>query len=347
MRRRGTLAIVGLFLMAVLLLVSGCIRPSEVQQPTVTAEPREDMIERVGRISLWQNGEEQVIDPLENPKQYVQIGDLLIQTLYKLNLQARCAFSQEGIDEIKQKDTVIELIFVEPVDITISQFIEQEERHHITTDGNGYRILERVKSAIFILEDNLEEGLEAHVLVGHLIPPKMGSDHEKEWIGYGCWAIQQEGSNELDKGWCNELNEGLKVYSETSEREVVEVSQEESEEIARNYLLNSPTFKFDGIEDRLELVAINQALCPYCWQFVFEFECAYAGYGDRTEEIPAERITAGQAILKVITSHTASITVDRGEVISALMDDQWDMMEQKMIGKDTGLPEPVETVPQT
>ena len=108
------------------------------------------------------------------------------------------------------------------------------------------------------------------------------------------------------------------------------------DKIAKDYLLNSLTFKFDGIEDTLELVATNTCACPYCWQFVFEFECRHAGYGDRADQIPAE----------VITPHTAGITIDQGEVVSAIMDNQWDMMKQKMIEKDTGLPEPepIETV---
>jgi len=330
---KGKLISMSLLLMAVLITASGCATGSENIEPRVSAEPQDASYTMTKEISLWQDGEEQVIHPLENPKRYIQTGDLLVESLHKLNLQARCAFSQERIDEIKQKDTVVELIFRDPVDITISQFIEPEDRHHIATDEDGYRILEKVKSAIFVLEDNLNEGLWAHVLVG--------SEYEGK-IGYGCWAIQQEGSNELDTSLLYEIASACELEIEApspGEDEMVEihrVSQEESEEIARNYLLNSPTFKFDGIEDSLELATTYQAACPYCWQFVFEFQCRHAGYGDRADQILAE----------VITPHTAGITVDQGEVVSAIMDDQWDIMEQKMIEKDTGLPEPepVETV---
>ena len=111
-----------------------------------------------------------------------------------------------------------------------------------------------------------------------------------------------------------------------AEQEFVEVSQEESEEIARNYLLNSSTFKFDGIEGTLELIATNEVTCPYCWEFVFEFQCRHAGYGDRT----------GQMLAEVITPHTAEIIVEQGEVVSAIIDEQWDMMKQQMIEWDTG-----------
>lgn len=89
--------------------------------------------------------------------------------------------------------------------------------------------------------------------------------------------------------------------------------------------MNSPTFEFDGIEDTLKLVATNQAACPYCWGFVFEFQCRHAGYGDRT----------GQMLAEVITLHTAEIIVEQGNAVSAIMDEQWNMMEHKMIEQDT------------
>ncbi len=88
----------------------------------------------------------------------------------------------------KQKDKVIELIFKEPVNITISQWVEPKERRHIPTDESGYRILENVRTTLFILEDNLSKGLKDHVLVGHEIEGKMS---------YSCWTTQQEEKPEV------------------------------------------------------------------------------------------------------------------------------------------------------
>ncbi len=48
------------------------------------------------------------------------------------------------------------------------------------------------------MEGEGDKGLEAHILTGHEVEGKMG---------YGCWAIQKEGSNELDKSWVEEINE--------------------------------------------------------------------------------------------------------------------------------------------
>jgi len=189
---RNKKLIFGILAAAVLVViyqVNYCNKPNQpitTIEPSVSAEPREHWHSMVEKISLWQNGEEQVIDPLQNPKEYIQIGDLLIETLRKLNLQATWAIFGEDIQKIKENDRVIEMTFRFPEDIVISQWI-----------GNRYRILENVNGTLFILEDNLDEGLGAHILVGHEIEGR---------IGYSCWAIQQEGSNELDKTWIDEIN---------------------------------------------------------------------------------------------------------------------------------------------
>jgi len=99
----------------------------------------------------------------------------------------------------------------------------------------------------------------------------------------------------------------------------VEISMEESEEMARSYLLNSPTFKFDGMEESVELVETDTLRCPYCWEFVYEFSCRHAGYGDRK----------GKMLAQVITPHRAKIVVQEGKIENATIDDRWDMVEQE------------------
>ena len=169
-------------------------------------EPTKEMVEK---IVLLENGKKEQIDI--NSEEGLGIASTLTRKLHELNLQSTCVFSKEDIREIEQKDRSIMLFFKKPIDITISQWVEPEERYHIPIDESGNRILENVEIALFILEDNQERGLEEHILVGHLIPPKMGSGHEKEWISYSCWAIniKQEGKPELDKTWIDELNKIL------------------------------------------------------------------------------------------------------------------------------------------
>jgi hypothetical protein len=99
------------------------------------------------------------------------------------------------------------------------------------------------------------------------------------------------------------------------------ITQDESQLIARDFVIKEPTFAFDGMLDTLNLVETITLRCPYCWEFVYEFDCAAAGYGDRTDVIVAQ----------VITPHSARVTVQEGVVTSAAMDGKWDMIEQKLI----------------
>jgi len=102
-----------------------------------------------------------------------------------------------------------------------------------------------------------------------------------------------------------------------------QMSQEESQKVAEEFVKSSPTFMFDGIEDTLLLADTWTARCPFCWISVYEFDSANAGYGDRT----------GQALAEVITHHRAVITVQQLEVTSAIMDEKWDMIKQAMLGE--------------
>ncbi|MCD4670286.1 MAG: hypothetical protein K8S14_07560 [Actinomycetia bacterium] len=127
------------------------------------------------------------------------MASLLTRKLHELNLQSTCVFIEEDIIKIKEKDRIVELVFKNPADITISQWVEQEERYHIPVDEKGYRILEDVETSLFILEDTQDRGLEAHILVGHEVEGR---------IVYSCWAvnISQEGKPQLDRTWIDGIN---------------------------------------------------------------------------------------------------------------------------------------------
>ncbi|UCH42567.1 MAG: DUF3221 domain-containing protein [Dehalococcoidales bacterium] len=97
-----------------------------------------------------------------------------------------------------------------------------------------------------------------------------------------------------------------------------QLSKDDSQNIALDFVKNSPTFVFDGIEETLHLTESLEISLPYTWTFIFRFESAHAGYGDRT----------GRMLAEVITPHEAAITIEQGEVVYASMDNKWDMMNQ-------------------
>ncbi len=102
---------------------------------------------------------------------------------------------------------------------------------------------------------------------------------------------------------------------------VNEYTESESRQIALEFLTNSPTYLFDGIIESIKHKETLDAFCPSCWGFVFEFQSAHAGYGDRT----------GQILAQVITTHEAIISVNQGNVDGGTIDGIWDMVAQQEI----------------
>ncbi len=167
--------------------------------PVITNESPEITLieEMVGNIVLYKNAEWGAI--YEKDEKGTEIASLLILKLRELNLQAKCIVSEEYLQRMKEKNTILELVFKKPVNIPISQWIGPEDRSYILVDENGYRILKNVGDTLFILEDNLDEGLEAYILIGH------GTVR----VDYDCWTIKQEDSNELNKSWIDEIEKLL------------------------------------------------------------------------------------------------------------------------------------------
>jgi len=95
-----------------------------------------------------------------------------------------------------------------------------------------------------------------------------------------------------------------------------EWSEEESKEIAEHLLLISPTFTSRGIDDSLRLLASIPLEQPFSWQFDYEFQCQYPGYGRLGSEPTPP----------MITPHEARIIVQEGEVIYAVLDGEWDVL---------------------
>lgn len=94
---------------------------------------------------------------------------------------------------------------------------------------------------------------------------------------------------------------------------------EESQIIAEGFAKNSSTYKFDGMA--LELESSETLKCPSCWDFIFSFQSRQAGYGDRK----------GQFLAQVITPHTLRVTVEKGEVIAAVVDGTYNELNNNFI----------------
>lgn len=92
--------------------------------------------------------------------------------------------------------------------------------------------------------------------------------------------------------------------------------------IAEDFIMNSPTYAYDGQD--LELINnVVQETYPEKHVLTFKFTSTHAGYGDRSDQI----------IAQVITPHTARIVIVNGEVVNAVLDERWDMLEQIMLSQ--------------
>jgi hypothetical protein len=135
----------------------------------------------------------------------------------------------------------------------------------------------------------------------------------------GDWVIlrgelKSEGENrKLNDFWVKE------IVPSTSNGTYL--SEETSLEIALEFVKNSPTFLYDGMEDSLIHEETLYPRCPYCWQFIFSFDSRNGGYGDRE----------GQAVDTVITPHRAVISVVKGRIVSAILDEKWDILTQQEV----------------
>lgn len=92
--------------------------------------------------------------------------------------------------------------------------------------------------------------------------------------------------------------------------------------IARDFVISSPTFVFDGMEETLQ-VRLNSVveISPPEYEIHAKFDSRHGGYGDRT----------GQMVTQAITPHLMEIVVSEGKVLSAIIDGQWDEINQKLV----------------
>lgn len=95
-------------------------------------------------------------------------------------------------------------------------------------------------------------------------------------------------------------------------------SQEGSQRVAEEFVKQEATYRFDGIPETFKVTSATSI--GNGWKFTIEFDSRHAGYGNRT----------GQVLAEVITHHTAEVTVQAGKVTKAIMDGQWDMINQRI-----------------
>jgi hypothetical protein len=100
--------------------------------------------------------------------------------------------------------------------------------------------------------------------------------------------------------------------------------EEEAAKVAREFIISSPTFMFDGVLGSIKVtsVTIAKTFAPPSFYIVnVEFDCSHNGYGDR----------AGQMVLQAVQHHSIVIRVTDGVVTLAVLDGVWDELVGVML----------------
>lgn len=112
----------------------------------------------------------------------------------------------------------------------------------------------------------------------------------------------------------------LFLYDFDESQDTINGSEEETQkmrDISKQFIITSPTFSYDGISDSLEIqiISLDEAS-----GFLVEgkFKTNHSGFGNRVNlDLPEE-----------ITLHIIEMLIVDKKVISAVIDNQWDEINQ-------------------
>ncbi len=96
-------------------------------------------------------------------------------------------------------------------------------------------------------------------------------------------------------------------------------------DIALDFVRESSTFAFDGMEDSLSVgdISVLESF-PEQFQLKVSFTSTHGGFGNRD----------GQIVTQVLTPHVIDILISEGRVISAVTDGQWDEINHQYVLKE-------------
>lgn len=102
---------------------------------------------------------------------------------------------------------------------------------------------------------------------------------------------------------------------------IFNMNENELKSSSENWIAKSPTYSYDG--SGLEF--INYTIletAPETYEINYKFISASGGYGDRSN----------QMVIQVLIDHTITLRITKGKVISAVIDNKWDELNQVELG---------------
>jgi len=125
----------------------------------------------------------------------------------------------------------------------------------------------------------------------------------------------------INRGWAKNSNQMIedikKIWMEPNvDHESLAV------QITMEFIATSPTFTFDGIPNSFQIskITIDETMPPH-FRIEADFDSKNSGYGDRTNT----------KLIPTITNHKIILNVSVGNITSAIVDEKWDELNQKLI----------------
>jgi hypothetical protein len=159
----------------IVLLASAC---GVAGRPTPTPLPAS----AVEQIIIISRGEQEVIEG--DDERFTTLAEHLLATVPTFNLPAECAVDEHTVQALRQQERLVELTFLAAQEVTLGEWVAEEDRDRIPTDERGFRIVE-TETLLLPLSGQYR---------GHLLVPSEGQAGP-----WGCWAVERR--NEIDTQW--------------------------------------------------------------------------------------------------------------------------------------------------
>jgi len=92
--------------------------------------------------------------------------------------------------------------------------------------------------------------------------------------------------------------------------------QEQAIALTEQFIKNTSTYAFDGIENSIKKLKVESADGGKTWQLTYTFKCKHSGYGDRSDQVLAQ----------VVTEHSVLVTIQDCRIVSAICDKTYDLL---------------------
>lgn len=105
---------------------------------------------------------------------------------------------------------------------------------------------------------------------------------------------------------------------------VFDLNDAQLKEFSEYWIKKAPTYAYDGSS----LTYVNHAVresFPVTYDIEYVFMSSSEGYGDRKDNI------TGNLPAQVLTNHTIQLTISKGKILWAVIDERWDELTQRMI----------------